>query len=241
MKQTKESEIIEDWIIEENCELKGKNVLEVGCGTGKYTFRIVKGVNKIIAFDPSKEAIETAINSIPKNLSNKIKFFEGSADNINFVNEKFNTIFCPFSFHEIPHEIQRKSLEEFHRILKPNGQLALIDPTPESFLHNFVRIIKQGEEHGIRVHESNEKIWKAIDDGLFVKEKYLSYTKDYTFENIEALHTEIVENWARMNKPKSEEERKNWIKQIDEVVGYKINEKPIIITELVQLFVLRKV
>lgn len=241
MEQTKESEQIEDNILAERCHLRGKNVLEIGCGSGKYTFRIVDLTKHLTGIEPPPNTPGVLpLPNAPSELKNKLDFIETFPSEMKFENESFDTVFASFSFHEIPHEYQDATLKEAHRALKKDGSLVLIDPHPDSFLHNFVSIVKPGEDHGLRVRRSNEKAYNAINTGMFKQEQYFTYTKDYIFENLEAVRTEIIENWARMNKPKTEEERNEWVKKIDAVVDYKKDREPIIITELVQVFVLRK-
>jgi len=241
MKQTKTSEQIENNILTEFCHLKDKNVLEIGCGSGKYTFRIVNWTKQLTGIEPPQDTPGVlSLPEVPPELKEKLDFVETFPSKMKFEDESFDTAVASCSFHEIPHEHQDATLKEAHRVLKKGGKLVLIDPSPESFLHNFVRIVKPQEDHGLRVRRSNEKIYAAIESGLFEQEEYFTYAKDYIFGNIEAMHNEIIENWARMNKPKTEEERKEWVKKINDVVSYKKDREPIVITELVQIFILTK-
>jgi len=53
---------------------KNMNVLEVGCGTGRWTFYIAPKIKKIFAIDISKDMIKIAKNKQKKENYNNIEF-----------------------------------------------------------------------------------------------------------------------------------------------------------------------
>ena len=58
-------------------DLKGKKVLDIGCGTGGAVFHMIEkyGANEAIGIDPEPLVIETANDlAIKKGISDKVKF-----------------------------------------------------------------------------------------------------------------------------------------------------------------------
>jgi ubiquinone/menaquinone biosynthesis C-methylase UbiE len=59
----------------------------------------------------------------------------------------FNYVFCVDSFHHYPNP--EKVLREFHRVLKPDGQVVLADPTTplpiRGALNSLIRLLRMGD------------------------------------------------------------------------------------------------
>lgn len=53
-------------------DIKGNNVLEVGCGDGRLTWRYAHIANTVTGIDPNASRIESAIKNMPPNLHEKI-------------------------------------------------------------------------------------------------------------------------------------------------------------------------
>ncbi|MGH8923834.1 MAG: class I SAM-dependent methyltransferase [Acidimicrobiia bacterium] len=65
------SEII---VIHELVDFAGTDVLEVGCGDGRVTWRYAGEAASVLAMDPNKEKIERATEAVPASLRSKVSF-----------------------------------------------------------------------------------------------------------------------------------------------------------------------
>lgn len=105
------------------------NCLDIGCGYGEITNEL----NKIIptqGMDISDIAIQKSKKNYPH-----IEFEQGSATNIPFPDNSFNTVFAGELIEHVPDT--SKMFSEFWRILKQGGNLIVI--TPEfSFIKNLI-------------------------------------------------------------------------------------------------------
>jgi ubiquinone/menaquinone biosynthesis C-methylase UbiE len=79
--------------------INNKHVLDVGCGTGRWTKYVAKYANTVNAIDPSS-AIETAATLLAK--CDNVTLSQTSVDNLPFPDESFDFIFSLGVLHHIP-------------------------------------------------------------------------------------------------------------------------------------------
>lgn len=105
-------------------QLKGKRVLEVGCGRGGGAYFLARYFPslEITALDKSKVAIDCCKKMYK--LSN-LQFVEGDAESLPFENAEFDYVLNVESCHCYPN--LDKFFSEVSRVLKPNGRLFLTD------------------------------------------------------------------------------------------------------------------
>jgi ubiquinone/menaquinone biosynthesis C-methylase UbiE len=106
-------------------DLKGKVILDVGCGHGVDIVNYEKmGASEVFGIDSSKAMIEEA----KKIVNRKENLFVGSMENMPFKNSQFDVIVGRFSIHYLPD--LDKTYEEFSRVLKKKGILVLVAHHP---------------------------------------------------------------------------------------------------------------
>lgn len=119
---------------------KGYRVLDAGCGTGRmspYLKQAVGRKGRIFAADFSGEMLKIAKSLYPyKNLY----FIQSDAQRLPFGSSFFDVVIC---FALFPH-IQNKegALEEFRRVLKPEGLLVIAHLMSRQELNSFHRQVK---------------------------------------------------------------------------------------------------
>lgn len=122
----------------ENIELKtlqrhadpvDKDVLEIGCGDGRLTFRYANLARRVIAIDPDKDAIGKAKQNLDTKLVRKLEFRVGKGEDLPFPKESFDIVFFTYSLccTEIPFMMQ--SLKEALRVLRRDGVLVSVQPS----------------------------------------------------------------------------------------------------------------
>jgi 2-polyprenyl-3-methyl-5-hydroxy-6-metoxy-1,4-benzoquinol methylase len=95
-------------------------VLDIGCGSGRWTKYVANKVKVVEAVDPS-EAVITAsklIGDLPN-----VRITQASVSNIPFEDESFDFIICLGVLHHIPDTQQ--ALIDLCKKLKPNGHILL--------------------------------------------------------------------------------------------------------------------
>ncbi len=106
---------------------KKYKVLDLGCGTGREAFPLVRKGFRVTAIDITPRMIEVA-KQISKNLKLNVNFRIGDAENLkNFKNDSFGySLIINQMIEHIPKRVNRiKTLKGVRRILKRNGILIL--------------------------------------------------------------------------------------------------------------------
>jgi ubiquinone/menaquinone biosynthesis C-methylase UbiE len=149
------SELIEKLAITPN-----DTAMDFGCGPGFYTAELAKRAKKVIAVDLSPQMLQKAQKKTAKAGAKNIQFLQSNGTNIQVENGSVNMIFLVTVFHEISET--QTVLKEFHRILKPDGKLAIVE------------VIKKGIFPGAPV-QNPEALKSEIEAGNFKLEQTLPY------------------------------------------------------------------
>lgn len=101
----------------------GPDILEVGVGTGK-NFPFYPGEARITAIDFSPKMLDQARRKRDrKQLAVDLALMD--VESLSYASNSFDTVIASFVFCSVPQP--RKGLKELHRVLKPGGQLLLLE------------------------------------------------------------------------------------------------------------------
>jgi len=119
---------VQDAVMDELRRSSPARVLDIGCGTGLLTSRILDELapHSVAGCDFSRGMLRQAVKKTPD-----LPWVRGNAMRLPFADASFDAIVSTESFHWFPD--QDASLAEFFRVLEPGGRLfvALISPSAE--------------------------------------------------------------------------------------------------------------
>ncbi|MEX1030835.1 MAG: class I SAM-dependent methyltransferase [Paenibacillaceae bacterium] len=101
--------------------MKDKSVLDFGCGTGANC-RICFS-NHYLGIDPDNERVQLASQIYPEHT---FKTFD--KNRIPSQDDNFDYVLIIAVLHHIPNNLISDYLKEFERVLKPDGELIIIEP-----------------------------------------------------------------------------------------------------------------
>ena len=115
-----------------------EKILDIGCGTGKLTSRLLKLTrNSITGIDPSEGMITEAKR---QNKFKRLQFRKLSAEELAY-NREFDIIFCNSAmqwFRDID-----KVLDNFHSALKAGGKVGIQAPAGKIYSPNFIKAVEK--------------------------------------------------------------------------------------------------
>jgi len=127
---------LENWIFERVPIKSGDRVLELCCGTGGQTLRILESVGKeggVAALDVSADALRALAEKAGERLSQKLTLIEASLDgladalrNKGFRPPSFDLIFCAYCLYYAREP--QATLEESLRWLNAGGRIVVVGP-----------------------------------------------------------------------------------------------------------------
>jgi len=84
--------------LNEMADWRGKRVLEIGCGDGRLTRRIVAQLGaQVEALDPDKGMITLARKKLPTRYSARVKFKVGIAESLKYPKQTFDIVVFAWS------------------------------------------------------------------------------------------------------------------------------------------------
>lgn len=120
-------------------KLRGRTILDIGCGTGEDAFYLSKIARKVYAFDIEKADIWR------KFLSSKLIFSVADAYNIPFKDSTFDGIFLKDVLHHVDHP--EKILEEIKRVARKGALIFIVEANRYNPIF-FIHMTKmRGHEH----------------------------------------------------------------------------------------------
>lgn len=153
--------------LEPNCR-----ILDFGCGRGLLScFLAIKNF-EVYGVDASADALEIA-NKLAEKLGCKLRFRLIKENNLPFVDEYFDAIFCVWTLHEISHDEIQKISEELHRILRKKGSVFIID---QKEVAPFEIIKTNMSQSGFKL-DLEENVLPVYDHGKTSQALLLKYVK----------------------------------------------------------------
>ena len=113
-----------------------QQILDVGCGTGSTTVMLKQSwpTAQVIGLDLSPYMLIMAEQKAKKSDA-VIAWHHGLAESTGLEDESFDLVTASFLFHETPQAIARSILNESFRLIKPGGQVLILDGNQKILRH----------------------------------------------------------------------------------------------------------
>lgn len=155
-----------DRLIEHASLREADRVLDVGCGTGIVARRASSHVGKqgiVVGVDINEEMLKVA-RTAAADLTPSIEWRQGDATALPFPDQTFDVVFCQQALQFI--EDPAVALREMHRVLAPNGRIAVSVLRSLAFNAGYDELAKALERH------------VGDDAGMMMRSPFRGYTTD---------------------------------------------------------------
>ena len=79
--------------LEASVDFSGRRVLEVGCGNGRLTWRCAAAASEVLAIDPDEGALAQARATIPRALTERVRFRAARLEELDLEPSRWDAIF----------------------------------------------------------------------------------------------------------------------------------------------------
>jgi SAM-dependent methyltransferase len=200
--------------IEEFVQLSGKTLLEVGCGDGRITALLTGKAAAITAIDPDAASIDKA----RKDVSDAI-FGIGSGEKLEFAADAFDVVLFSYSLH---HQDCAKALREAERVVRPTGNILIIEPTYDGEFTRLVALFDGDEVSRI------QRTFAYISSGRFNILRRDSYCIDHVFSDEHELYQHFRTTYMT-------DKDDHALEKIQAIIGIKMAKRPICIRDEVNI------
>lgn len=135
-------------LIEEAQIEKGHRVLDLGCGTATLTILIKQAhpETEVIGLDNDPGILEIASSKVLQ-ARLTIRLDRGTAIALPYADGSFDRVLSSLVFHHLAREDKMRALEEIFRILRPGGELHLVDfGKPQNFFMYLISLVVRWAE-----------------------------------------------------------------------------------------------
>ena len=138
------------------------HIIDVGCGTGRFSFSVAEKANKVVGVDLSSKNINTANQVLRKGPNNKISFLHSNLANLISQNHHYDYAVMTYVIHEVNPEERVSLLQEMGQIADKIIIGDYLVPVEKGFWNILNEVVEYlaGKEH-----YTNYKHF-AANDGL---------------------------------------------------------------------------
>ena len=139
------------WMREKLGDLRGKKVLDLGCGAGEAAVWFAKQGAEVVASDLSPEFLRL-VERVAERHGVRVRTHRADADRLGLPPESFDVVYAGNVLHHVNTE---ETLRTIHEVLRPGGVLVSWDPLRHNPVINVYRRMASGvrtpDEHPLDV------------------------------------------------------------------------------------------
>lgn len=193
--------------IEQLGNIKGKKVLDLGCGSGETSVYLALKGAEVQAVDISPEMIEITKKLAEKHgVKNNVSTDVGNLEAMNFPENTYDAVYGQDILHHLDFEI---IFPKIHKTLKNGGIAVFSEPLAENFIINLLRRltpnIRTTDEHPFKIKDIKKY------GGIFSKYEYKCFQ----------LFTLAIFFWMYLSEIFKKKKSRYWKKIIEEYERYK--------------------
>jgi SAM-dependent methyltransferase len=147
--------------LDELLDVRGRDVLDVGCGDGALVRRLADARARAVGLDPQAAALEQARAQAREGQT--VRYVQGTAEDPPFADASFDVVIFFNSLHHVPPACMDRAVAEAARMLRPGGLLYVQEPVARGSAFELLRPVE--DETQVR-RVAQEALGRAASGGL---------------------------------------------------------------------------
>jgi len=135
---------------------KGRDVIDIGCGTGEFTLEIAASASTVAGIDFSERALKKALERLQSEKTFNVEFNLSRADKLPYPSESFDLAISRRG----PAADTTESIGESYRVLRKNGEI-LLQEIGERDKQNWAQVFGRGQ-----IYPGTEKVSTELEKKL---------------------------------------------------------------------------
>jgi SAM-dependent methyltransferase len=160
-------------------EIGARAVLDIGCGHGALARNLVRAGYDVTGIDPAPEAVAAARLAVPE-----ARFEASGAEALPFAAASFEACVFLNSLHHVPVPLMQDALLEALRVLRPGGEVIIVEPLAEGAFFEVMRPVE--DETEIR-HAAMRAIDAVMADGEATGPAPVTYARPTPVADLDAF------------------------------------------------------
>jgi ubiquinone/menaquinone biosynthesis C-methylase UbiE len=143
--------------------LSGARVLDLGCGSGEMSRRILQegGAALVVGLETDEAQLE---KNLAEAAPEDVRFQRGGAEATGLEAQSFDAVTMFKSLHHVPVAQMNRAFSEIHRVLRPGGDLYVSEPV---FAGEFNEVMRLFHDEEVVRAEALSALNRAVASGLF--------------------------------------------------------------------------
>ena len=164
-------------VLQRFVDLKGKFVVDAGCGSMIFTRHLSELGARVLAIDP--DPVQAELNRDGPPIPD-VEFQQAGAEKLPVGDNSVDGVFFSYSLHHVPSELYPQVFAEVLRVLKPDGFLYVIEPV--DCPSNQVMMLYHNEE---QVRALAQEALQELAKPAFENTKFVRYHGVVKYESFE--------------------------------------------------------
>ncbi len=180
--------------------LRGRRVLDIGCGNGWLLKALAEQGARVAGIDPDETVLDAARSAAPAAFvqhasAETLPFGDGTVQAAIFLN----------SLHHVPVPLMSTALAEAARVVGRGGSVVIVEPLPEGTFFEAMRPIE--DETKIRL-SAQQIVARVLQAGMLIEAARVEYDRIDTFATASAFIDRVVAiDPSRQDKALEEREK----------------------------------
>ncbi|WP_282606599.1 bifunctional 2-polyprenyl-6-hydroxyphenol methylase/3-demethylubiquinol 3-O-methyltransferase UbiG [Pelagibius sp. Alg239-R121] len=173
-------------VMRDTLPLKGQRILDVGCGDGGLVRFMTREGARVTGLECSDGQLGRARAAAPVADED---YRSGVGQDLPFEDATFDVVVFFNSLHHVPVDDQPGALAEAQRVLKPAGEIYILEPIAEGAFFEMMRPIE--DETSVRAY-AYEAILAAAKGPAVSEHRELTYAAPLRYDSFEACRDGMI-------------------------------------------------